>query len=408
LRMGLSLKILQIREFLEETLKILFYYRARVLFSLAGVALGILSICVIITTIDGANKKAYEIFEALGPDSIMIFGGSERQRMARERLNTLTYRDAESIERIKGIYDITKAYSVRGLTMRYKDRKWQTNVIGATENYFDSFKWKLFMGTVFNRDNVADADSVCVIGFKVYDELFKGEDAIGRTIVIGKLPSKVLGILEERGGAAGGPNIDDRVIMPLSTVTSKLSNEKRYLGVIRVKTSRDVDATIEDIKAVLRKNHGITGDQDDFTIRSSRDVLQFMSVISGSLLLFLGTASIVALVVSGFVLANLFYLTIQERKKDIGIRRAYGASKRGILLSFLFESVFITFLGGIMGIILSLLLQGVFEKLFDIPMEFSFKVVVFALLFSSLTGTISGLKPALKASRIEPIEAIRG
>ncbi|HOV90008.1 MAG TPA: ABC transporter permease [Syntrophorhabdaceae bacterium] len=406
--MGLSLKILQIREFLEETLKILFYYRARVLFSLAGVALGILSICVIITTIDGANKKAYEIFEALGPDSIMIFGGSERQRMARERLNTLTYRDAESIERIKGIYDITKAYSVRGLTMRYKDRKWQTNVIGATENYFDSFKWKLFMGTVFNRDNVADADSVCVIGFKVYDELFKGEDAIGRTIVIGKLPSKVLGILEERGGAAGGPNIDDRVIMPLSTVTSKLSNEKRYLGVIRVKTSRDVDATIEDIKAVLRKNHGITGDQDDFTIRSSRDVLQFMSVISGSLLLFLGTASIVALVVSGFVLANLFYLTIQERKKDIGIRRAYGASKRGILLSFLFESVFITFLGGIMGIILSLLLQGVFEKLFDIPMEFSFKVVVFALLFSSLTGTISGLKPALKASRIEPIEAIRG
>ncbi len=406
--MGLSLKILQIREFLEETLKILFYYRARVLFSLAGVALGILSICVIITTIDGANKKAYEIFEALGPDSIMIFGGSERQRMARERFNTLTYRDAESIERIKGIYDITKAYSVRGLTIRYKDRKWQTNVIGSTENYFDSFKWKLFMGTVFNKDNVANADSVCVIGFKVYDELFKGEDAIGRTIVIGKLPSRVLGVLEERGGAAGGPNIDDRVIMPLFTVTSKLSNEKRYLGVIRVKTSRDVDATIEDIKSVLRKNHGITGDQDDFTIRSSRDVLQFMSVISGSLLLFLGTASIVALVVSGFVLANLFYLTIQERKKDIGIRRAYGASKRGILLSFLFESVFITFLGGIMGIILSLLLQGVFEKLFDIPMEFSFKVVVFALLFSSLTGTISGLKPALKASRIEPIEAIRG
>ncbi len=406
--MGLSLKILQIKEFLEETLKILFYYRARVLFSLAGVALGILSICVIITTIDGANKKAYEIFEALGPDSIMIFGGSERQRMARERFNTLTYRDAESIEGIKGIYDITKAYSVRGLTMRYKDRKWQTHIIGATENYFDSFKWKLSMGTVFTKDDVANAYSVCVIGFKVYDELFKGEDAIGKTIVIGKLPSRVLGVLEERGGAAGGPNIDDRVIMPLSTVTSKLSNEKRYLGVIRVKTSRDVDATIEDIKAVLRKNHGIIGDQDDFTIRSSRDVLQFMSVISGSLLLFLGTASVVALVVSGFVLANLFYLTIQERKKDIGIRRAYGASKKGILLSFLFESVFITFLGGVMGIILSLLLQGVFERLFDIPMEFSFKVVIFALLFSSLTGTISGLKPALKASRIEPIEAIRG
>jgi len=169
-----------------------------------------------------------------------------------------------------------------------------------------------------------------------------------------------------------------------------------------------VDETIEDIKSVLRRNHGIQGEQDDFTIRSSRDILQFMSVISGSLFLFLGTASVVALVVSGFVLANLFYLTIQERKKDIGIRRAYGASKRGILLSFLFESIFITFIGGIIGVLLSLLLEGVFERLFSIPMEFSYKVVIFAMLFSCLTGTLSGLKPALKASRIEPIEAIRG
>jgi len=406
--MGLSLKISQVREFLQETLKILFYYRVRAIFSLSGVALGILSICIIITTIDGANKKAYEIFEALGPDSIMIFGGSERQRMARERVTTLTYKDAESIERINGVYDITKAYSVRNLTLRYKDRKWQTNIIGSTENYFESYKWNLLMGTVFKKDDVLNVESVCVIGYKVYDELFKGEDAVGKTITIGKLPVRVIGVLEEKGGAAGGPNIDDRVIMPLSTVTAKLSNEKRYLGVLRVKTSRDVDETIVDIKSVLRRNHGIQGDQDDFTIRSSRDILQFMSVISGSLFLFLGTASIVALVVSGFVLANLFYLTIQERKKDIGIRRAYGASKRGILLSFLFESIFITFIGGIIGVLLSLLLEGVFERLFSIPMEFSYKVVIFAMLFSCLTGTLSGLKPALKASRIEPIEAIRG
>ncbi|MBP8625734.1 MAG: ABC transporter permease, partial [Syntrophorhabdales bacterium] len=308
--MGSSLKILQIKEFLEETFKILFYYRARVVFSLSGVALGILSICVIITTIDGANKKAYEIFEALGPDSIMIFSGSERQRMARERVITLTYRDAESIERVEGIYDITKTYSVRGLIMRYRDRKWQTNVIGSTENYFDAYKWNLYMGTVFKRDDVLNVEPVCVIGYKVYDELFRGEEAVGKTILIGRLHTRVIGVLEEKGGAAGGPHIDDRVVMPLSTVTSKLANEKRYVGALRVKTTRDVDATIEDIKMVLRKNHGIKGEQDDFTVRSSRDMLQFMSVISGSLFLFLGTASVVALVVSGFVLANLFYLTI--------------------------------------------------------------------------------------------------
>jgi len=406
--MGLSQKISQLREFLEETIKILYYYRSRVVFSFSGVALGILSICVIVTTIDGANKKAYDIFEALGPDAIMIFGGSERQRMARIRVNTLTIDDADSLQKIGGVYDVLKVFAVRGVNMKYRDRKWQTQVVGATENYFTSYTWGLQSGSFFGSEEYNNAEAACVLGAKVYEELFKGEDAIGKTIQIGRLPTKVVGVLEERGGTIGGPRIDDRVVMPLTTVMSRLSNEKKFLGMIRLKTSRDPEATIEDVKSVLRRNHGLEGAEDDFMTRSSKDVLQFVSVISGSLFLFLGTAAVIALVVSGFVLANLFYLTIQERKKDIGIRRAYGATRKGILLSFLFESVFITIIGGIAGVLLSIALQGTFEKLFDIPMVFSFKVVIFALVFSFLTGVLSGLKPALKASRIEPIEAIRG
>lgn len=407
--MGLYQKISQLREFLEETLKILYYYKSRVAFSFSGVALGILSICVIITTIDGANKKAYEIFEALGPDSIIIFGGSERQRTARERLVTLTVSDADMLEKVGGIYDVLRVFSLRNVNMKYKDRKWQTQVAGGTENYFYSFKWGLQSGSFFSNEAYRDAEAECVIGAKVYEELFKGEKAIGRVILIGRLPTKVVGVLNERGGSAGGPSMDDRVVMPLTTVTKRLANEKRFLSVIRLKTNRDVDATIEDVRMVIRKNHGIPeGGEDNFTTRSSKDILQFVSVISGSLFLFLGTASIIALVVSGFVLANLFYLTIQERKKDIGIRRAYGATRKGILMSFLFESVIITIMGGIAGVLFSVALQGLFERLFGIPMEFSFKVVFFAMIFSLLTGVLSGLKPAMKASKIEPIEAIRG
>lgn len=407
--MGLSQKISQGREFLEETLKILYYYRGRVVFSFAGVALGILSICIIITTIEGANKKAKDIFEALGPDSIMIFSGGERQRAARVRMTTLTVRDVESVQRIGGVYDLLKAYSVRNVTIRSGDRKWQTQIIGSTSNYFTSLAWKFRVGSVFSADDYTGAEAVCVIGSKVYDELFKNENALGRTILVGKLPTRVIGVLEEKGGSIGGPNIDDRVIMPFTTVTSRIANDKRYVGMIRLKTSRDLDRTIEDVRSVLRANHGLSGSaDDDFTIRSSKDILAFVTVISGSLFLFLGTASIVALIVSGFVLANLFYLTIQERRKDIGIRRAYGASRRGILLSFLFESIVITFMGGIAGLLLSVALGGTFEKLFDIPMLFSYKVIVFSLLFSFLTGVLAGLRPAMQASRIEPIEAIRG
>jgi putative ABC transport system permease protein len=407
--MGLFQKISQGREFLEETFKILYYYRGRVIFSFAGVALGILSICIIITTIDGANKKAKEIFEALGPDSIMVWGGGERQRTARVRRSTLTLRDAEQIEKIEGLYDSTKMYYARLVTMKYKDRKWQSRIIGATTNYFESMVWGLQLGAPFSADDYKNAKAVCVLGSKVYDELFHGEDAIGKVIIAGRLPMTVVGVLEEKGGAAGGPQIDDRVIMPLTTVMGRVVNDKKYLSGLRLKTNRDVDETIEDVRVILRRNHGLQGSaEDDFTVRSSKDIIKFVTVISGQLLLFLGMASIVALVVSGFVLANLFYLTIQERRKDIGIRRAYGASKRGILLSFLFEAVIVTLLGGMAGILLSVLLAGTFETLFDIPMLFSYKVVVFALLFSFLTGLISGFRPALKASRIEPIEAIRG
>ncbi|HOW55608.1 MAG TPA: ABC transporter permease [Syntrophorhabdaceae bacterium] len=406
--MVLFQKISQLREFVEEVIKILYYYRGRVIFSFSGVTLGILSICIIITTIDGANKKAQEIFEALGPDSIIVFGGGERQRAARMRLSTLKVSDADHLARVEGIYDMMKVYSARNVTMRYKDRNWQTQVVGSTMNYFESMSWGFQAGSVYTASDYANAEAVCVIGAKVYDELFKDENALGKTILVGKLPTKVIGVLEEKGGSTGG-HIDDRVIMPLTTVTSRIVNEKRYLSMVRLKTHRDLDKTIEDVRAVLRANHGLKGNlDDDFTIRSSKDILAFVTVISGSLLLFLGTASVVALVVSGFVLANLFYLTIQERKKDIGIRRAYGATRKGILLSFLFESILITFIGGIAGILLSVILGGTFEKLFDIPMMFSFKVVVFAMLFSFLTGVLSGLKPALRASRIEPIEAIRG
>lgn len=396
------------RQYLLETLKILYYYKGRVFLSLFGVSLGILSICIIITTIDGANRRAKEIFESLGPDSIMIFSGGERERQARIRVNTLTHDDAISLSRILGIYDMVKILGVRNLLIKYGERKWQTLVVGSTPNYFQSFSWNFEMGGPFSDSDYEQKESVCVLGAKVKKELFPNENAIGKWILIGNLPVRVVGVLEERGGSVGGPHIDDRIIMPLSTVIDRLSKEKKYLSIIRVRTSRDPEETIKDIRKVLRDNHRLPeGVEDDFTIRSSKDIFNFVSVISGSLFLFLGTASAIALIVSGFVLANLFYLTIHERRKDIGIRRAYGATSRGILLSFLFESVIITLIGGQVGVFLSLTLGRTFEKMFEMPMIFSYKVLFFAVLFSFLTGLIAGLRPALKASSIEPVEAIR-
>ena len=194
--MALFQKISQLKEFVEEVIRILYYYRGRAVFSFSGIALGILSICIIVTTIDGANKKAQEIFEMLGPDSIMIFGVGEKQRAARIRTSTLKVEDADLIARVEGIYDLMRVYSARNVMMRYRDRNWQTLVIGSTTNYFDSLAWKFQTGVTYTAEDYANAGAVCVIGARVYDELFKDEDPLGKTILVGKLPTRVIGVLE--------------------------------------------------------------------------------------------------------------------------------------------------------------------------------------------------------------------
>lgn len=396
-----------LRETMRETLKVVYHYRMRTVFSLLGVAFGILSICVIVTTIDGANRKAYEIFEALGPNSITVFSGGERERATRQRFHTLKSEDADGVATIDGVYELVQGFVIGGVVVKYLDKNWRTRIEGVTPNYFRSMQWRLTQGVSFTEEDNRERRKVCVLGYKVYKELVGGGDACGKVLIVRNVPMTVIGVLEERGGGAGS-HIDDRIIVPLNTARERISREFTYLTYMRLKTERDVQETIEDLRGLLRRNHGLKGDAlDDFTIRSSKDVMEFLSVIKGSLYLFLGTASVIALLVSGFVLSNLFFLSIQERRPDIGIRRAYGATRRTILTSFLLESVMVTLSGGVMGIALSLISKRIFERLFELPMKYSLKVVALSILFSFFTGLLSGLRPALKAASIQPYEAIR-
>jgi putative ABC transport system permease protein len=402
------MRLRALKETVKEALKVIYYYKLRTAFSQLGVAFGIMAICVIVTTIDGANRKAYEIFETLGPNSITVFSGGEREASTRQRFYTLKREDADAILRVDGVYEVVQGYLIRDALVKYLDKNWQTRIEGVTPNYFESLKWGLSQGTYFTEEDNRQRRNVCVLGHKVYKELIGEGEAQGKVVVVKNSPMMVLGVLEERGGG-GASHIDDRIVVPIATATERLRREFTYLTYIRVKTERDVEETMDDIRALLRRNHGLKeGTPDDFTIRSSRDVIEFLSVIKGSLYLFLGTASAIALLVSGFVLSNLFFLSIQQRRRDIGIRRAYGATRKGILSSFLLESVMVTLSGGILGMILSLLSKRVFEDLFDIPMYYSLKVVLLSLLFSFATGLLSGLRPALRAADLQPYEAIRG
>jgi len=385
------------------------HYKIRVFFSFLGVSLGIGAMALIVGAIEGANKKAYEIFEMFGPDAILVISGGEKVHI-RKRMNTLTLKDLNDIKvHIKGVYEVVPMTYALNVIVKYKNKKWQTMVGGMGANYFSSWGWFPKEGNIFNEEDVKQMRAVAVLGSKVAKELFPNESPIGRHILIGRLSVQVIGVLGERGGAIGRKHLDDRIVIPITTLMKRFLNEERYITLIRVRTSAPLKETAENIRALLRRNHGLSGSKpDDFRIRTAEEVLKYLMVVSGTLIIFLGTSGVICLLVGGFILANLFYLSINERRKEIGIKRAFGAREKDIFRFFLLEIVVTTIFGGIFGILLALIGGFVLEHFGNIPMVFSYKVWSIAFILSLLVGLISGMRPAMRAAKIDPILAIRG
>ena len=252
---------------------------------------------------------------------------------------------------------------------------------------------------------------LALLGHETMHELFGEENPVGKTILVRQIPVQVVGVLQERGAAQGGGNIDNRVVMPLTTVMRKLQNEAKYISFLRIRFADqdNLERRVEEIKSFLRVRHRIPdGESDDFQIFSSKDIIKFLVALTGSLVAFVGIVGIISLIVAGFVLANLFHLSVRERTGEIGIRRSIGAKRRDILFQFLGEALIITTMGGICGFILGIATATLLKYVEDFPIHFSWKAFAIGLLLSWIVGIVFGLRPASQAANLEPIEAIRG
>lgn len=387
-------------------------FKLRTFFCLLSVTLGISSISVIVAATEGAYKKAFEIVARFGPDSLLVIGGSEQARATGERQKTVTLDDVKAVKQtFDNAYLVVPMTSMREVTVSYKEEKNQTLIVGSTSDYSRVWTWPVIEGSDFTEDDVKGLRNVGLIGQYLAKELFGNENPVGKYVLVKGLPVQIVGVLSERGTSPSGDLLDNRIVIPITTLMRKLQNETKYVSALRIRfiDQENLYSYLEELKIFFRKRHGIPeGEPDDFTIISPKEIIKFLVALTGSLVVFLGITGVISLIVAGFVLANLFLLSVKERTKEIGIRRATGAKKNDILLQFLFESVVITTIGGILGFILALLSSKLLMLIAEFPIYFSWKAFVVGLLLSWVVGIGFGLQPAKRAADLNPIEAIRG
>jgi len=393
----------------------LWAFRLRSVFVILAVALGIAALTIIIASVDGARRKTLEIVEWFGPDAVLVFGGNIETRAVGQRTLTLSWADALSIERsLPGAYLVTPMRSKGQVTLRYANRNMVTPVVvGTTGDYARAWNWPLAEGRDLNEDDVKHSAKVCLIGDYPAKELFGDESPIGKVILVQDLPVQVVGRLSYRGftPGGGGTSVDDRLIMPITTVTQRFHLERRFFRALRVKFLEPeyMEAHLENLRSLVRHNHGLRPeDPDDFTMISASEVLKFLSMITGGIMVFLGITAGAAILVGGFVLANLLFLSVSERREEIGLKKALGATSASITVQFLAEAVLLTLIGALVGIGLGVGMGQLLAGLGILEIRLSGKLFVLGLLSALAIALVFGLNPARKAASLDPIEALRG
>lgn len=386
-------------------------FRLRTFFSLVSVALGVGSLTIIVAATEGAYQKAFEIVGRFGPDALLVIGGSEETRAIGQREKVFTIDDVQAVmENFPAAYLGEPLTSEGDVNVSYRERRAQTLVVGAESDYCRAWSWRVVKGSDLTKAHVKGAENVALIGGYLARELFGEEEPVGKHILVKGIPVKIVGELEERGATVRGSNLDDRLVMPITTVMRKIKNERVYINAFRIRflDQERLGEHVEELRRFLRARHGTpVGRPDDFQIISPTEIVKFLVALTGSLVIFLGITGVVSMAVAGFVLANLSLLSVSERAREVGIRRAVGAKRREILQQFLGEAVLLTIGGGVLGFVFAVLASHALSAVFEFPVHFSWKAFVIGMGIATFVGLVFGLLPARKAADLNPIEAIR-
>ncbi|MDH7490112.1 MAG: ABC transporter permease [Anaerolineae bacterium] len=409
---------MNVQESLRTAITSLAANKLRSFLTMLGIIIGVAAVIAMLSIGRGAQEAITSQITSMGTNLLFVRPGAASQggvRQAQGSAATLTYEDALALAQAPSVAAVAPEASTFGQVV-YLSNNINTQITGVTPEYEQVRNMPVESGSFITAQHIAARSPVAVIGANVAADLFNGDEPLDKTIRINGQNFRVIGVLKAKGGTGFGIT-DDRILIPLTTLQSRLASSGRFRGGntiqtinVQVVNAKVTDQAIEEIGAILRERHNILY-EDDFTITSQQDTIEAANQITGILTVFLGGIAAISLLVGGIGIMNIMLVSVTERTREIGLRKAVGARKRDILAQFLTEATLLSVAGGLAGILvgygISRFITGINLGNTQISAVVSADSVLLATLFSVAVGLFFGIFPAQRAADLNPIEALR-
>jgi putative ABC transport system permease protein len=394
------------------SVEILAAHKLRTLLSIIGIVVGVGAVILMVSAGRGAEKQILDRIQGMGTNLVIVNAGRTSIIAGRQRqmdtVRTLLVSDAQAIAKeCPSVALATPAVSKK-LTLRWEDQDAVTNVVGMTPDGLKVRNFAVAVGRAFDPEESRAAKRLAIIGPTASANLFGSADPVGQQIRVNKVPFEVIGVTAPKGMDINGFDQDDLIIVPLETAMRRLLNLD-YVNTVyaQARSSAAVGQAEQEIAELLRQRHRLGGKPDDFTIQNQATLLETERETTGSMTLLIGSVAGISLLVGGVGILAVMLMSVRERTREIGLRRAVGALRRDIRNQFLFESALLAGTGGMVGVIGGVGLSLVVSRLGYWPAVVSWPAAAFAFVFSVGVGVFFGLYPAIRAARLQPIESLR-
>ena len=386
--------------------------KMRSFLTVLGIVIGIMAVVIMVAVGETVQQSITDQFSSLGTNTIMIRAGAAQSAGVRSgNRMTLTIDDAEYVGQLPDVAAVTPVEN-SGAQVVYGNKNWSTSMVGVYPGYATVQNIEMEYGSFFDTNAVKNASTYAVIGPDTAEELGMPKNPVGEIIRVRNTPFTVIGVTKAKGDSSMGSQ-DDMVIIPITTLKKRLAGSRfpNAVQMISLKLYQDADNNIvtEQITSLLRSRHKLKDDAaDDFQITDMKQVMETMETVSGYLTLLLVAIAAVSLLVGSIGIMNMMLVSVAERTREIGIRKAIGAQESTIITQFLSESILISFMGSMIGLFLGIgLSQGIGRFVLNYNVPYSIWPVVVSISVAVIVGLESGVMPAIKAAKLNPIDSLR-